>query len=666
MLIIGNLPCKSEVVNIGVKETVGFGKPIRWGGVALYWFKILLSRLESRNVNLLILVTFVSIVVGTIVIGSILALTSDNFGNFWGAAWWVFKAILGPDYLDDQNGPFLSALSLIVVLIGYVAFGSGTIALISTLVAQKVERSRSGTAKIPLKNHIAILNFSDELDETLQELLVVDKSRMVAILTPSRKDRFEEDIFSSLPEAVQRKSLILCREGSPYNQADLDRVNVREASKVIVLSPDAPRGRTGFRRDMSTLKLLMLLQSERLLPKSVPIIAEVNDSRSVKHIESLVKRDNLVLVNGDGVTGSILCQSSLEPHLVKVFGEILSYDGNEFYQIQAGLRPGKYSSTEFLDVFLEKYNDGIPIGVRNGNRVQINPDLWIVDDKPCTKLIVLSKRSRTTSSRLEDRTTHRSLYFPINLPNWEPKPVKILITGQNPRLHYVLAGYRSLVQQGKYDSIEVVLITDGDFDFGKYATKNFTIDQDSYDVLIHSDKFENLIRERNFDSILILSQDGVTPSERDVNVLAEALLVSESLSEEDVSNKPSHSRPRIIAELLDQYNAGILRSYETMDVVVSSQMVGRLIAQCIEDPGIKRVFDELLFHPDNRIVVRPSVDYVPEGTVVRFDELMRQVSSVSHIVLGVVQGGEVSLNPSFDSKYTVSRDLDLVIMLGKG
>lgn len=61
------------------------------------------------------------------------------------------------------------------------------------------------------------------------------------------KERCEADVLRNLPSGSGRRKLIMCRQGSPLNLADLAKVNVSEAARVVVLAPEHLGNRAGFR-----------------------------------------------------------------------------------------------------------------------------------------------------------------------------------------------------------------------------------------------------------------------------------------------------------------------------------------------------------------------------------------------------------------------------------
>ena len=86
----------------------------------------------------------------------------------------------------------------------------------------------------------------------------------------------------------------------------------------------------------------------------------MGDRRSAEHMTRLVHRKNVVLVDGKGISGQILCQASLQPHLVPVFDELVSYRGNEFYFRKPDLEKGHFSREEFFSQYLLRHTTDIP------------------------------------------------------------------------------------------------------------------------------------------------------------------------------------------------------------------------------------------------------------------------------------------------------------------
>lgn len=82
------------------------------------WLRKILVRIETRSVNLLVLLTFVAILSVAVIAFSAIALVSGRFSGPGETLWWVIKAILGPDYLDEGRGSFLTGVSFLVVLVG--------------------------------------------------------------------------------------------------------------------------------------------------------------------------------------------------------------------------------------------------------------------------------------------------------------------------------------------------------------------------------------------------------------------------------------------------------------------------------------------------------------------------------------------------------------------
>ena len=238
---------------------------------------------------------------------------------------------------------------------------------------------------------------------------------------------------------------------------------------------------------------------------------------------------------------------------------------------------------------------------------------------------------------------------------------KILIMGSNSKLPYILDGYLAFSRCGHLaedgEGINVTVSCDENLDVRRYNRNHVTVKQERLDVLNRTDRLGELMRDGGFDSVIVLSKEGVSIEERDVNVLTAVLLMSEVTFSDSKG-----TRPQVIVELLDPRNLEIIGEYGISDVVVTTQLVSHLIAQCIRSPELKDLFDSLLNYGENNIYVKPSTRFFPEGLSLRFGDVVRALSAGGEIALGIVESGKVNLNPGFGHRCTVSKEMDVVVV----
>lgn len=628
------------------------------------WLRRMLVRIETRNVNLLVLVTFLTILLLSIAIFAAVALESGRFASVGETLWWVVKAILGPDYLDEEHGTFLAAISFLVVLVGFVAFGSGTIAIVSQLVSQKVEGVKKGLTRVPFRGHTVILNFNDKIFETLREIIVDGSRSEVAVLSDQDKEWLEGRISHALGNGAASRSLVVCRQGHPQYQTDLERVGANRAARIVVLSPQADDPGETFRGDMVTLKLLMTLNRSSLIADETPVIVEMGDPRSAEHVRRLVHRENMVLVDGNGVIGQILCQASLQPHLVPVFDELVSYRGSEFYFRKPAVEKGRHSREEFFRRYLAIHSRDIPVGLVSGGRLEINPAIWEIVDG--TEVAVVAEgQDPALPAAPGDRVSARREPQAIRPARPETLAGRtVLIVGANSKLTYILDGYLAFIRCGHLapdgGGLDVTVACEDPLDLSSYSRGKMVVRQERLDVLGRTERLHEILQARSFDSVIILSREGVSLEERDVDALTAVLLMSEA--QDHLAKGTPGARPQVIVELLDARNREIVQEYGVSDVVVTTQLVSHLIAQCIRSPQLKTLFDTLLNYGENNVYVKPSVRFFAEGETMTFGEMVGSLSVAGEIPLGVVEEGNVLLNPSFDHGCTASRDLGIVVV----
>lgn len=130
-----------------------------------------------------------------------------------------------------------------------------------------MESVKKGLTKVPFQGHTVILNFSDEIFETLREITSDGRREEVAVLSDRDKEWLEESIQRNVGNGSLAQNLVVCRQGHPQYPGDLEKVNAGKAARIVVLSPQLDDATEGFKGDMRTLKLLMILNRSSVIPE---------------------------------------------------------------------------------------------------------------------------------------------------------------------------------------------------------------------------------------------------------------------------------------------------------------------------------------------------------------------------------------------------------------
>ncbi|KAL6063398.1 Ion channel CASTOR, variant 2 [Balamuthia mandrillaris] len=256
------------------------------------------------------------------------------------------------------DGAAVRAVSVFTTLCGLAVVAS-LIGLVNTTIEERFEELRRGKSRVIDKDHTLILGFDREkLLVILEELRQLnwneanaDKKnkknrklgRSVVILSEQDKLEVEAMVHENLPDLLNTS--VVVRQGSPHYPRDLIKVGADRARCTIILADkeehrlQVERGVKGL-SDMSAIKTLLALRRVDVgggsggcgspLRNSQAIVIELKDERRRAVIERL-GRGKVIVVNTQLTLSRILVQTSRQRGLAKIYAELLTYVGSEFY-----------------------------------------------------------------------------------------------------------------------------------------------------------------------------------------------------------------------------------------------------------------------------------------------------------------------------------------------
>jgi hypothetical protein len=139
------------------------------------------------------------------------------------------------------------------------------------------------------------------------------------------------------------------------------------------------------------------------------------------------------------------------------------------------------------------------------------------------------------------------------------------------------------------------------------------------------------IEPARFDNVVLMSRDWPsTASEADAETLVSYLLLQDVLLEEEPD-----SMPRIVVELMDATNVTLFAGHPA-ETVVTSLILGRLLAHVATRRELRALYDELFGPTGPEIAFRRPVIYGIESTAEStFVELERAVADRGDVLIGV-------------------------------
>jgi hypothetical protein len=597
-------------------------------------------------------------------------------GGFFDSYFWSVKHVLDVGaFAEDYGAPPLVLLISLAVSVGGLVVTGTLIGLISASIQRRLTRLELGNSRAMERDHVVVLGWGPSVPELIENLLVTHSGRPIVVLAPRELSVMREELRRGGVDPW--KELIILRRGVPSRRAELERVSIRNAVSVVVVTHSLEEGQPGGETDAEAIKTLLVLegllreaQSDRRQGSSTSkesgpsVVCEISSSENAE-IVRIASRGRAASVSSADLASRLLVQAARQPGIVGVFERILTAAAGG---IVVETAPDAVDVTfERLALSLEH---AVPIGVswvesRNGverNAAALNPEpsYEIGDDER----IVLLTDGDGFSLNLARETEVTDQEFEVaEGENDAPEPSlgRVLILGWNSLVDEILAELSGHTA----DQLEVTIVTERLPDEAvvrSLATRfpRLDIDLRRGDTANRS-VLAGLIEER-FDCLFTIAvdADGEDPDARTIMTL---LLLG------DLWTRAGRVEiPRVVVELRDGRNRELLKGSVATEVVVSEELVCVVMAQVAKQPILAPVYRELLSAGGIEIGLRPAAIYARIGEPVAHAEVVSRGQARFETVLGVrIQSGaepKVRLVPSLRQTWRFDED-DSVIVLSQ-
>ncbi len=506
-----------------------------------------ISIAKSRNARGLILLGILLFNIGLWFFSSILALIiePDTYQNVAKALWesgitWMLE----PGFYDPSLSDGIRILSIVVIITSMITFTGGIIGYVANVFSSIIDDARKGKGKLNLYEHILILNYNSKALELISDYQHDDLTTLVVVLSDQDKSFVENQISRKLKENHQKKSKlkVIVRQGEVFSKTDLSDVCIKESKAIIILSNEDGSVQELDTYDTHVMKTLMLV-SKMDLKSEQTIIVEVKQQETACLIKEYIAKqqhmeDQILPIFSDELMGRLIAQTLLMPALNKVYHEVFSFDGAEFYH------------TDQMNAFdfIKTHHKAIPI--------------YVYKDI----LYVLAANHEDVLAMNFDRNLiERDLV--IN-PRYHIEEQQLVIFGKNQKLPFILDSL-NLFQKEDQIKINVTLIDSND---------RLTIEAHVKEI-------------KKIDTILILSEEFLEPKAYDSKVLVTLLTI------QDLASK---HQAEVIIELLDPRHYDIAQSYRIDNTIVSNEYISRMMTQLSKNRELYHLYLDLLtFDPED-------------------------------------------------------------------
>jgi len=464
---------------------------------------------------------------------------------------------LSPSSIIESKTIFETLIGIIELLIGLV-IGGALISIITSTLVNITGAINKGYLPYKGKDHIVIINKNSYLDFVLHETdqYYQDKSleQDIVIFLPHIEtiESFKKNLkkYSSLNIAVVA--------GDPLNWNSYERININGAKKVLLLLSDSTA--------VSSLNKKItrfILTHNNFENKNLEFTIETNNNFHAKNIYEYMfhnLENKYSIINRKELIGKLLNRAVVNHDYFKIFSELLSFDGHEFYTLDA--RDIFDQEIQFSTANLQ-FTDGVLLGIIHNNELLLNPssDMMIASHD---KLVVILEH--IYSYTIDTSYSLISTKEIINKPDVK-ETKNICIVGDYSDIS--IDDITQFLTQESIHNLEHIIASDGDYMNESIWSRLLTSDTD---VII-------LNLEDEYEFVLSLYLQGFYSDNK--------IFLS-----------------KIINILHDPINAMLLLGKEQeSNIILSEKLIGEYIAQVLFNSNIVDIFNEITHADGNEMYI---------------------------------------------------------------
>jgi hypothetical protein len=534
-----------------------------------------------------------------------------------------------------------------VLALGGIFIVSALVGLLTTGLNQRMEHLRKGRSRVIEQGHTVILGWSDQVYTVVGELIEANLSERratVAILAEQDKVSMEDWLRHRLGHT--RTTRIVCRTGSPLDQADLGMVNINDARAIIVL---APSGVSAEDADAYVLKTLLAInRGPAFRGRPHHVVAAVRDSAN-RAIARLAGGDAIV-IDGDDISARLVVQTARQSRLSVVYQDLLDFGGDELYVTSDPRLVGQpFGAT------LMAYRQCVPVGVQRANdATKLNPPMDMII-RPDDRLVILAQDDSTI--KMTNHTYEIDTSAMVHAVRGPQPPERTLMLGWNGRAEKIIEQLDIYVIAGS--AVDIVTDrSDADLKVAELAQRIRRLSLRIKDANVRDRNVLEGLDVGSYSNVIVLSDDRLDPLTADARVLVTLLHLR------DILTKRGRTVP-IVSEMRNDRDRALAQLTRADDFVVSEQLVSLLMTQIAVNRHLEPVFTDL-FSPDTaEIYLRPASYYLREGAGHTFATLTDCARRRGEIAIGYriaepTDGHGIVLNPD---KAAPMPAIDRVIVL---
>ena len=290
---------------------------------------------------------------------------------------------MDPTYITESNGYielFLGVLELIVGLF----IGGALISIITSTLVNITNVINNGYLPYKEREHIIIISHNSKLefimDEANKYFRDKGEEQDIVLFLPNISDissyKTNIDDYDSLD--------ITYITGDALNWNSYERININSAQKILMLL-DTESEIKNQNRKISRF----ILTNPHFDNKELSFVIETKDITYSADIYRYIFdgiTNRYSLIDNKDLIAKFLNRSIVNHDYFQIFSELLSFDGNEFYEIKAS---DVFDESLSFERAYMHFTNGVLVGVVKDNKLVLNPNSEILVEADDTLIAVL-------------------------------------------------------------------------------------------------------------------------------------------------------------------------------------------------------------------------------------------------------------------------------------
>lgn len=529
-----------------------------------------------------------------------------------------------------KGGTTSSIIGGIIIGVGGLFMAAMLGSVLNYSLFQKIHDLRRGRSMIFAQKHVVILGWSMQVHYIIGEIILANQSNggvKIVIMGEEDKLTMEETIREKLTSLFEFKhyfgSKIVCRSGNTCEREDIDILSLDTARAIIVLGPD------NRQHDIKVVKTLLAITNALNPPSSTCTITAAVKSEDYYQAALVASNDRATLVVSDPLIAKISAQSCHQPGLAMIYGELLSFNGDEIYFSDSARLVGR----KFSDIMLQ-YSESTVIGMRTKNGInKLLPDMNHVFEAGESVILIAEDDSligeiSTIDKKIHDLINYTAILNQPKVTTVNNRKVDTLILGWNSRAELLIREMDAYIGAGSHTTVIYQPTKTGD-NVCEVMNNIVLVNQKIEFIQKDITRYKNIIDANvgKYSSVLVLSSDNVDVNDVDSTTLMILMYLRGII-------KRTNKHFSIISEIQEPNNRELAQSAYPDDFIISSKIVSVILAQYSENINLKSIYDDMFDSDGAEIHLKGVTKYLNISNPVNFYTVISAAVSQDHIAIG--------------------------------